>query len=66
MTTRRRYSKQRQDDRFTKSLSDARDMLDDVIEKAQDGDAGAFNELERFSKRMDRIYKQAERIEDDD
>lgn len=66
MTTRRRYSKQRHEDRFTKSLSDARDMLDNVIEKAQDGDTGAFDELEKFSRRMDRIYRQAERIEDDD
>ena len=66
MTTRRRYSKQRHEDRFTKYLTDAREILDDVIEKAQDGDNGAFDELERFSKRMERIYRQAERIEDDD
>lgn len=66
MTTRRRYSKQRQEDRFTKSLTDARDMLDNVIEKAQDDDAGAFDELERFSKQMERIYRRAEQIEGDD
>lgn len=66
MTTRRRYSKQRHEARFAKSLSDASNMLDNVIEKAQDGNAGAFDELERFSKQMDRIYRQAERIEDDD
>ncbi len=66
MTTRRRYSKQRQEDRFTKSLTDARDILDGVIEKAQDSDTGAFDELERFSKRMARIYRQAEQIEDED
>lgn len=66
MTTRRRYSKQRQDDRFTKSLTDAREILDGVIEKAQDGDNGAFDELERFSKRMERIYRRAEQIEDED
>ena len=66
MTTRRRYSKQRHENRFTQSLTDARDILDGVIEKAQDGDNGAFDELERLSKRMERIYRQAEQIEDDD
>ena len=58
----RRLTKAREE-RFVKSLTDARDTLDDVIEQATTGDSKAFDALEDFSEQMDRIYSQAERME---
>lgn len=65
MTLRREMRKQRQE-RFTKSLTDARDILDEIIEKAEDGDAQVFDELDRFNDVVDRIYRQANLIVNDD
>ncbi len=61
--TERRISKAREE-RFVKSLTDARDALDDVIEQATMGDSKAFDALDDFSDEMDRIYSQAERMEE--
>ena len=47
--TRRRLTKAREE-RFVKSLEEARDTLDAVIEKAVDGDNRAFDSLEDSSK----------------
>ena len=66
MTTRRHYSKQRHQDRFTRSLGDAREILDDVVEKAHDRDEDVFDQSELFGKAMERIYRQAEHMEKDD
>ena len=62
----RRPVTKRQEERFTKSLTDTREMLDSIIEKAQERDEGTFDELENFSKAMERIYRHAERMERDD
>ena len=62
----RRVTKQRDTDRFTKSLSAASEILDTVIEKAEDRDSDAFEALEKFSKAMERVYRQAEVLETDD
>ena len=55
----------RREERFVKSLTDAREILDDVIEQATMGDSKAFDALEDFSEQMSAVYTQAERIEDD-
>lgn len=59
MTNRRQIRKQRQE-RFTKSLTDARDLLDEIIEKAEDGDEQVFDDLDRFNDAVDRIYRRAD------
>ena len=61
---RRRLTKAREG-RFVKSLEEARDTLDSVIERAEQGDAPTFNVLEDFSEQMERVYSQAERLEGD-
>ena len=53
MTTRRRVEKARQE-RFVKSLTEARDTLDGVIEKSERGNTETFDSLEQFSKDMER------------
>ena len=60
--TRRRVAKAREE-RFVKNLTEARDRLDEVIEKAEDGDRDAFDSLEQFSEQMSRVYRQAERLD---
>ena len=60
--TERRISKAREE-RFVKSLTDARDTLDGVIEQATMGDSKALDALEDFSEQMDAVYEQAERME---
>ena len=65
MTLRRQMRKQRQE-RFTKSLTDARDILDEIIEKAEDGDEQVFDDLDRFNDVVDRIYRQANLMVNDD
>ena len=65
MTLRRQIRKQRQE-RFTKSLTDARSILDDIIEKAEDGDEQVFDDLDIFNDVVERIYRQADRMENDD
>ena len=62
--TRRRLTKAREE-RFVKSLEEARDTLDSVISQAEQGDARTFDALEDFSEEMARIYEQAERMEGD-
>lgn len=59
-----RLEKARQD-RFVKQLEEARDILDGVLEKAERGSPLAFDSLEQFSRDMDRIYRHAERMEDE-
>ena len=60
--TERRISKAREE-RFVKSLTDARDTLDDVIEQATMGDSKALDALVDFSEQMERVYSQAGRME---
>ena len=60
---RRRLTKAREE-RFVKALTDARDTLDTVIEKAEQGDSRAFDALEELDEQMAGIYRQAERFED--
>ena len=62
MTTRRRMQKAREQ-RFVKSLEEARETLDSVIGQAERGSARTLDTLESFSEQMDAIYEQAERIE---
>lgn len=52
------------EERFVKSLTDARDTLDDVIEQATMGDSKALDALVDFSEQMERVYSQAERLEE--
>ena len=68
--TRRGVSKAReerlekaQERRFVKSLEEARDTLDEVIERAVMGDNRTFDSLEQFSGEMDAVYSQARRLE---
>ena len=56
----------RQTERFVKSLEDASAILNEVIEKAGDNDSDAFASLQDFSDQMERVYRQAERIEADE
>ena len=65
MTTRmtRRSIQKAREERFVKSLEQARETLDEVIEKAEQGDSDAFDSLQSFSEQMDRVYTQAERME---
>lgn len=49
---------------FVKSLTEAREMFDEVIEKAQERQADAFDWLERLSRKMERIYRRAESMEE--
>ena len=58
----RRLTKAREE-RFVKSLEDARVTLDEVIEKAEDGDIDVFDMLQNFSEQMERVYTQAQRME---
>ena len=62
--TRRRITKAREE-RFVKSLEEARDRLDEVIEKAEDGDRDAFDSLEQFSEQITKVYRLAERLDSD-
>ena len=62
MTSRRRIEKQQQD-RLAKSLRYASEMLEDVAEKAEDGDE-VSNELEKFDREMERIYRRAGLLQD--
>ena len=59
---RHRLTKAREE-RFVKSLEEARDTLDSVISQAEQGDARTFDALEDFSEQMNGVYSQAERIE---
>ena len=61
--TRRRVSKAREE-RFVESLEKARDTLDSVIEQAERGSSLTLDTLEDFSEQMDRVYSQAERMEE--
>ena len=60
-----RRLEKRREERFVKGLEDARDTLDDVIEQATMGDSKALDALADFSEQMERVYSQAERMEDD-
>ena len=60
--TERRIIKAREE-RFIKSLEEARETLDEVIEKAEQGDNEAYDSLEQFSGQMDRVYSHAQRLE---
>ena len=65
MTT-RGYSRTRVEkaaERFVKSLEEAREAMDGVIAKAENGDNRTFDSLEDLHKQLDRVYKQAERLE---
>ena len=55
-----------QERRFVKSLEEARDTLDSVIERAVMGDNRAFDSLEQFSDEMDAVYSQARRMDSDE
>ena len=50
--------------RFVNVLTEARDALDEVIEKARDGDEEAFDLLYKFESDMRSVYRRAERMED--
>ena len=67
MTTRhaRRRLEKAREERFVKSLADARDVLDEAIEKAEHGGSQVFDTLEDFREQMDRVYRQAELLEGD-
>ena len=52
-------------ERFVKSLEEAGDTLDGVIERAADGDNRAFEVLESFNEQMERVYSRAEQLESD-
>ena len=45
-------------------MTDASDTLDDVIEQATMGDIKALDALADFSEQMERVYSQAERMEE--
>ena len=62
MTTRRRIQKRREE-RFVKSLEEARETLDSVIGQAERGSMRTLDTLEQFSDAMDAIYDQVERME---
>ena len=60
--TERRLEKRREE-RLIKGLESARNTLTAVIKQVDSGDSRAFYSLEQFSDEMDRIYRQAERME---
>ena len=64
MITRRRIQKAREE-RFVKSLEEARETLDSVIEQAERGGVGerTLDSLQDFSEQMERVYTQAQRME---
>ena len=68
MTTRQasRQLEKAREQRFLKSLEDARDTLTDVIEQAERGSALALDTLEDLSGQLDRVYSQADRMEEAD
>ena len=55
-----------QERRFVKSLTDARDTLDEVIEKAERSSALTLDTLEQFSDEMSEIYQQARLMDRDE
>lgn len=62
MTTRRRIQKAKEE-RFIKSLEEARETLDSLIEQAERGSSRTLDTLEQFSDEMDKVYSQARRME---
>lgn len=62
MTTRRRIQKATEE-RFIKSLEEARETLDSVISQAERGSARTLDTLQDFSDEMDTIYDVAEKME---
>ena len=61
-----RAREERREQRFVKSLEDAREAMDSVIEKAERGSALTFDALEDLHKQLDRVYWQAGRMEGDE
>ena len=53
-------------ERFVKSLAEAREAMDEVVQKAERGSALTFDALEDLQKQLDRVYQQAERLEGED
>ena len=74
MTTRRRFERnarlsryeveKRQEERFVKNLTEARDALDSIIDDVTMGDTdGIADTLESVDEKLSRVHKQAERME---
>ena len=74
MTTRNRFERgarlsrfemeKRQEERFVKNLESARDALDSIIDDITMGDTSdVMDALESVGEKLDRVHRQAERME---
>ena len=60
-----RHSVTKRQERFIESLIDARDTLDSVIGKAEQGSESTWDTLAELDSQMASVFRQAERVESD-